>query len=169
MVRCAMESAAIGYEEGVVNSEGGLQAIVWHELRAQFSKHAREGFLLLVQPKLVLRDGTRRHPDIVVCNRDRVIGIIELKFAPKGNPRATRDHEKFRRLAACKNLSVHRERWAGPQQLKSFPVAKDVLFVWGAIGKWPSEGKSPSEALGARYVELVYSTALHCFEPPPIG
>jgi hypothetical protein len=80
---------------------------------------------------------------IMVCNRDRAIGVIELKFAPRGIPRKTRDHEKFKRLSAVRKLTVKRSRWNGDKPLKEFPGADDAVFMWAAIGR-------SHESIGAR-------------------
>jgi hypothetical protein len=166
MAAAAFEKTCLLYQEGLINSEAGLSAAMWHELRVQFKANELETFKIVVQPRLEFSEGIKvdpsiRYPDLVVCNRDEAIGVIELKFAPRGRPSSVKDLSTFERLAAIapdNPLEVRRDRWHGPAPLKVFPLADDAVFIWGAIGKVPTTGTQPPAGAEARYLRLFYSS-----------
>jgi hypothetical protein len=161
----AFESACSLYREGLINSEAGLSAAMWNELRAQFIENELDTFKVVVQPRLEFAEGGNldpsvRYPDLVVCNRDQAIGVIELKFAPRGRPSSLKDLRTFEKLAtiAPNSLEVRRDRWHGMNPLKAFSLADDAIFVWGAIGKVPTTGTAPPASIEMRYLRLFYSS-----------
>jgi hypothetical protein len=161
----AFERACSLYREGLINSEAGLSAAMWNELRLQFIKNELDTFGVVVQPRLEFSEGrdldpSVRYPDLVVCNRDEAIGVMELKFAPRGRPSSLKDLRTFEKLAAVapNGLEVRRDRWHGRTPLKVFPLADDAIFVWGAIGKVPTTGTKPPVGVEARYLRLFYSS-----------
>ena len=65
-----------------INSERSLQAAFWSQLNSIFSENRR----MFIEPGLVFEnDGENNKliPDLVICNKKEVIGIIELKYLPR--------------------------------------------------------------------------------------
>mgnify|MGYP003583189022 CR=1 FL=1 len=169
IAREAFEEAAELYKDQRVNSERSLQVAVWSALNRLLAE--RKTFRLFVEPRLVLPGKGRwpqavRVPDIVVCNRDRAIAVIELKFKPRGRPASKGDLDKFAALAhpRCKDLLVTHERWRGDKEPKHFPLGRDAVFIWMAIGASTGDGHAPREDIAHRYLRLVYSTTTHSIE-----
>lgn len=164
MVRQAFECTAELYEEQLVNSERSLQAVMFHELREQFKANGKRSYTIFIEPRLVLPANGKvadsvRVPDLVVCNDDRVIGIIELKFRPRGRPGSTKDLRTFSELVTRKGLKVANTRWQGDESsIKEYPIEDSALFVWAAIGRVTTTGVAQDEAVKTRYLRLVYST-----------
>jgi hypothetical protein len=75
------------YREQLINSERGLQVFFCSALMEAFKEDGVRR-RLFVEPRLsVGARETRRYPDIVICNQRSVIGVVELKYLPKGRPR----------------------------------------------------------------------------------
>jgi len=164
MVRKAFECTTALYEQQLVNSERSLQAVMWHELRQQFIENKKSTYKIFIEPRLVL-PGSRslpdavRIPDLVVCNKDRVIAVIELKFKPRGRPGSTKDINTFSLLANTQGLEVANTRWEGDRRsVGCYPIEESALFVWAAIGKSTGAGGVDDESVKSRYLRLVYST-----------
>lgn len=164
MMKNAFECTVALYEEQLINSERSLQAAMWHELREQFKEQNKLTYKIFIEPRLQL-PGLKKVkdsiciPDLVICNRDRVIGVIELKFKPRGLPGGKGDLKKFGQLAGRKDLVVANNRWEGDRlSVRKYKIEETALFVWAAIGKVTSSGFDENDLLGRRYMRIVYST-----------
>ncbi|MBT8396482.1 MAG: hypothetical protein KJN92_05935 [Gemmatimonadetes bacterium] len=97
---------------------------------------------MFIEPQLKCEPGksssqatTVKYPDLVVCNTRSVIGIIELKYRPKGKPAWEKDIETMKWVAANrKKLSVQNKRYKGVGvDGRIYPMSPYVLFVWAGI------------------------------------
>jgi hypothetical protein len=64
-----------------INSERSLQAAPWASLNEELPDHQR----MFIEPRFRATDSDMECvPDIVVCGRQRIIAVSELKYKPKG-------------------------------------------------------------------------------------
>jgi hypothetical protein len=84
-------------------------------------------------------DGTSssvvRFPDLVICNTKEVIGIVELKYQPRGKPNWPKDLQTFDFIVKNRDqIYVSNARYRGIiADDREYPLAKDILFVWAGI------------------------------------
>ena len=72
------------YQGQLINSERGLKVFFCAALTEAF-KEDQVRRRIFVEPCLSRGAGeSKRYPDIVICNQRSVIGIVELKYRPKG-------------------------------------------------------------------------------------
>ena len=119
------------YSAQRINSERSLQASVWSRLNATLLSGTRRMF---IEPSLVCNAEIRR-PDIVICNTKAVIGIIELKYIPRGSPKWAKDIDTFRWVLDNRNdIFVSNTRYRGiAADARRYPLGEDVLFVWAGV------------------------------------
>jgi hypothetical protein len=74
-------------------------------------------------------------PDIMICNSREIIGVIELKYQPRGRPRYEKDVNNLADIARCKKkIVVSNERFRGPSvDTTEYTLAEHVLFVWAGV------------------------------------
>ena len=124
----------VAYPHRLINSERGLQAHFCAELLREFGQNSTRS--LFVEPCITFEDGKKRHPDLVICNRDRIIGVVELKYRPNGRPDPSKDIETLFRFAESPALlSLSNERYRGPTKPKAYPLAPDAILCWAGIYK----------------------------------
>src|SRR5574339_1190948 len=84
------KSIKVDYTAQRINSERSLQASVWANLNAILPSSTRRMF---IEACMSVQGSERqvRFPDIVICNTREVIGIIELKYQPRGKPSWQKD------------------------------------------------------------------------------
>ena len=147
------------YNEMLINSERGLQVHFCVNLLTLLSEHERR---LFIEPTIVFPDGVRRCPDLVICNSQRIIGVVEFKYTPRKLPSYTKDFATLVKLAESVegDVVISNERYRGPQKPKHYHVADDAVLCWAAIH---SNGNfhptlPRSERLGERYLELRATT-----------
>ena len=129
------ECIAVDYARQRINSERSLQASLWAKMNDLLDERTRRMF---IEPRLSCENGsdsTYRYPDLVVCNTQSVIGIIELKYRPKGKPAWKKDVETMEWVAANrKKLSVQNKRYKGLEvDSRIYRLSPYVLFVWAGI------------------------------------
>lgn len=102
------------YAQQLINSERALQVHFAARLMEAFRKDRVRRFLF-VEPKLMLDQGQRIHPDLLVCNSREVIGAIELKYQPNLPPRYVKDFTTLDALAeSCTSIRLENKRYRGP-------------------------------------------------------
>jgi hypothetical protein len=76
-----------------------------------------------------------RFPDIVICNTREVIGIIELKYQPRGKPSWSKDLATFHWVTENKDrISISNVRFRGVgADPRSYPLSKTILYVWAGV------------------------------------
>jgi hypothetical protein len=117
-----------------INSERSLQAAFWSRLNQILPSKTRRTF---IEPRLfaIGKPRAAKYPDIVICNSREVIGIIELKYQPRGRPSWDKDLTTFRWIAKSKtHISVSNERFRGVTAgTREYRIAKHILYVWAGV------------------------------------
>ena len=121
------------YNSQLINSEHALQVYFCMELLKQFEvdKLQRRVF---IEPNIQTNCGKTRFPDVVICNSQKVIGIVELKYTPRGRPSTAKDLETLS-LTTNEPFEIKNDRYHGPQKnlLKNYTVADDAIMCWAGI------------------------------------
>jgi len=121
------------YRNHLVNSERGLQVHFCLALMKQFDV-AEFNRSLFVEPNVVFPNGELRCPDLVICNSERIIGVVEFKYAPRGAPDYSKDLETLKRFALHgEAVSLSNERFRGEGQPKTYRLAEDAVLCWAAV------------------------------------
>ena len=123
------------YQSQLINSEGGLQVYFCHALLEAF-EHDGVKRRLFIEPKLgSSNDVAYRYPDVVICNSRSVIGIVELKYLPRGRPSFAKDLATLAYAAEAKDdLRLSNDRYLGVAgDSRRYPLAKDAVLCWGGI------------------------------------
>lgn len=129
------------YADQLVNSERGLQVHFCIELLQVFPKDfvARR---LFVEPTLVFEDGVRRSPDLLICNSNDVVGVVEFKYSPRALPTKStieKDLDTLGRIgSAGSELKVSNERYRGEGDAKRYTIATDAVLCWAGVHSSPS-------------------------------
>lgn len=117
-----------------INSERSLQASVWAKLNAILPSNTRRMF---IEPCMSFPGAERqiRYPDIVVCNTREVIGVMELKYQPRGKPSWSKDLSTFHWLAENRDrIVVSNSRFRGiGADARGYPLSRYVLYVWAGV------------------------------------
>ena len=128
------------YAQQLINSERSLQVHFAARLMEEF-KHDRVKRYLFVEPKLVLDQGQRIHPDLLICNSREVIGAIELKYQPNLPPRYVKDFATLDALdKGCTSVRLENKRYRGPGRGElGFQLSANLLFVWAGVYRSPQQ------------------------------
>lgn len=121
-----------------INSERSLQASFWAHLNSKLSKNRR----MFIEPhiRVKTRNGIQRHiPDLIICNTREVIGVIELKYQPRGTPNYSKDIRSLSIIAKSRTqISISNERFRGQiADEKIYSLSKNILFVWAGVHASP--------------------------------
>lgn len=136
------------YPEQLINSERGLQVHFCHRLLKQFSDVSRRIF---VEPGFVDSDGTSRAPDIVVCHARSIIGVIELKYLPRGRPEYEKDLRTLEWFhSTSDDVELRNDRYMGPDRrsIKRYTLAQDAVLCWAGVYQGPGRLDVESHAVG---------------------
>ena len=125
------------YCSQAINSERSLQASFSSYLRGQLEDTRR----LFIEPTMMVNqsgDEKPVRPDIVVCNRDVIIAIVELKYAPRGGAHYNKDLDTLATIARArkekKGIELANERYLGKvKEPKKYPLSPEILFVWAGV------------------------------------
>lgn len=143
------------YPQKLINSERGLQVHFCHRLLEVFGDLDRR---LFIEPTFTASDGTTRIPDIVICNSQRIIGVVELKYMPRAAP----DYEKDLRTlkwfcSAPPPITLSNERYRGvdEKKVKAYELASDAILCWAGVYAEPrADVEHHGRALGSRLLCL---------------
>ena len=128
------QSIATDYTAQRINSERSLQASVWAQLNALLPSGTRRMF---IEPCMSVPGSGRqvRFPDIVICNTREVIGIVELKYQPRGKPSWSKDLATFHWVTEnTARISISNARFRGVgTDSRSYPLSKTILYVWAGV------------------------------------
>ena len=123
------------YSSQEIDSERALQAHFCAALLREFSDDGSKR-RIFIEPTIRFKDtpGTRK-PDILICNQRRVIGIVELKYKPRGRASYTKDLQTLTMMAANhQDISVANGRYLGPKtNTRNYSLAEDALLCWAAV------------------------------------
>lgn len=123
------------YCQQLINSERGLQVYLCAALLREF-KVAKVMRRIFVEPCLSSDNSNERHyPDIVICNTRRVIGVVELKYVPRGKPDHRKDITTLEFVASRPaGLKITNDRYRGiTADNRHYPLAPDAVLCWGAV------------------------------------
>lgn len=159
------------YEKQLINSENGLQIYFCAALLAEFEK-SNVRRRLFIETRLRFSDGSARHPDIVICDTKNIVGIVELKYTPRGRPgqpSLNKDMETLMQAVTDENnLKISNDRYLGETTDKrSFPLAKNAVLCWAGVYKGKEidlQSKIKNELLRNRFLQL---SALTIKDAPP--
>lgn len=156
------------YQNQLINSERGLQVHFCHALMREFEIAGIER-RLFIEPTVMLGADGIRCPDLIICNSQRIIGVVELKYAPRAVPEYTKDLETFALLTTHANsITLANERFRGEGSSKTYLLADDAVLCWAAVYadeliELPSSSIS---TLGGRFFRL--DAVTHDSAPPTI-
>jgi len=149
------------YGSQLINSERGLQIYFCHALFRLFEE-AEAKRRALIEP-CIKADGERFYPDVLICNARKVIGIVELKYLPRGRPKVGKDLASLKKLAFdVSSLTVRHDRYRGEHSRKhNYAIADDAILCWAGIytGHRLSLEQGVDEAHRERFVQLDALTA----------
>ncbi|WP_108371315.1 hypothetical protein [Limnohabitans sp. T6-5] len=137
LLRCNLEATwtntiQLYYNSQLINSEHSLQVYFCMELLKQFqSKNLQRR--IFIEPNIQTSCGIR-FPDVVICNSQEIICIVELKYAPRGRPSIGKDLETLS-FSTSEPFEIKNERYHGPsrEDLKKYTVADDAIICWAGI------------------------------------
>ena len=71
----------------------------------------------------------------VLTDREKVIGVIELKYQPRVRPNHIKDIVSLSNIARYrKSISISNQRFRGnPADDKTYSLSKHILFVWAGV------------------------------------
>ena len=144
------------YDNQRINSERSLQASFWSQLNMKFEAKSRRMF---IEPPVTLAiDGEEKRvtPDLVICNSESVIAIIEMKYLPRTVPKTMKD------LDTLQDLSEHRDqivfsnsRFRGTGKTpQEFRLGDKVLFVWAGVHSSPEASLTANKKLDGCFLQL---------------
>ena len=73
------------YQKQLINSERGLQKIYFCSALLDIFRNnplTKNKRRIFVEPRLSIGNDIR-YPDLVICNNNRIIGVVELKYLPR--------------------------------------------------------------------------------------
>ncbi len=161
-----VESMKADYSRQRINSERSLQASFWAQLNARLGANRR----LFIEPCVSAKEGgtaKRVYPDIVICNSQKVIAVIELKYLPRGRPSYLKDLRSLDFLAQKrKGITIANSRYNGPAvDSKEYGLSGKILFVWAGVHRVQNESSHQLysdlfPSLKGSYLELHAATQI---------
>ncbi len=138
-----------------INSERSLQASLWSHLNSILAKNRR----MFIEPYMSIKindNVIRLMPDLVICNTREVIGIIELKYTPRGQPNYKKDINSLSKIAKYRrDITISNERFRGQViDEKEYNLSKDILFVWAGVHAMPRSDQMADSLYAAGHKEL---------------
>jgi hypothetical protein len=125
------------YRAGHINSERSLQGHLFAELRHHMQGEPNRQ--ILIEPRVDLEVEERKRivrPDIVICNANEVICVVELKYAPRGKAATAKDMQSIGAIAADQTIEISVERYLGPHlPKKRYRISSTTLFAWAGVHK----------------------------------
>jgi hypothetical protein len=121
------------YQNQLINSERGLQVHFCHALMREFedTKIQRR---LFIEPTVALGTDGIRCPDLIICNSQKIIGVVEFKYMPRAVPEYTKDLETLTLLTKhASSITLTNERFRGEGASKTYPLADDAILCWAAV------------------------------------
>ncbi len=123
------------YCAGHINSERSLQGHLFAELRHQMRGEPNRQ--IFIEPRVDLKGEERVvRPDIVICNSNEVICVVELKYAPRGKAATEKDMRSIGAIAADQTIEISLERYLGPPvPSRTYKISSTTLFAWAGVHK----------------------------------
>lgn len=129
------------YKEQLINSERGLQIYFCSALLGIFQKNNRtenNKRRIFVEPRLSIGEDIR-YPDLVVCDKKLIIGVVELKYLPRGllnfEKHVKKDIKTLELIANYQQtIEISNDRFLGPADDGTpYSLAKDAVLCWGGV------------------------------------
>jgi hypothetical protein len=118
------------YRNQLINSERGLQVYFCVALLEQFKNLQRR---LFIEPAIRLPGRKVLYPDIVICNSRSIIGVVELKYLPRAQPKFSKDLKALASIAdAAHSIEIANDRFRGVAR-RQYPLAKDAVLSWAGV------------------------------------
>lgn len=143
-LRCQMRRAwadtiRSAYMDQIVSSERALQVHLTARLMEIFRGDGIKR-RVFVEPMMRLNTGARVHPDLLICNRNSIIGVVELKYQPKVRPKFEKDFATFESLATHgTGIEIDNRRYRGPDNGRGlFTLSADPMYVWAGVYRGPN-------------------------------
>ncbi len=125
------------YDQQQINSEHGLQVYYCAALLKEFGDDQNRR--LFVEPRIEIRRKTY-FPDVVICNACQIIGLVELKYAPRANASQINAGIKkdmatlFAVSANSHDIVLRNDRHFGPPVDDSpYQLAEDAILCWAGV------------------------------------
>lgn len=127
------------YDEQLINSEHGLQVCFAERLSKAISE--RKGWRVFIEPRVTLPDRTFFYPDIAICNSKEIVGLVELKYVPRGTPKSQKDLATLLSIANNRmHVSAKNQRYLGPNgEPKTYLFSSNAIFCWAGVYKGKAE------------------------------
>jgi len=123
------------YDKQQIDSEASLQVHFAAALLDRFKCESRTR-RIFVEPTIQIESPRiYKKPDLLICNRQSIIGIIEIKFVPRGRARYQKDLETLDLLIENRlKFAIANERYLGPHKVtKRYSLAQDAVLCWAAV------------------------------------
>lgn len=140
-LRTAWDEAIKAYNAQWINTESDLQFRLCHALLCLFDRHPESENRRRIYQQATLRKShfikslaKTRHPDVVICDtRDRIIGIVELKYTPRAKPSVDKDVSSLEWYME-EGVAFLPERYRGDgTAMSALLVAEDAVLCWAGI------------------------------------
>jgi hypothetical protein len=103
-----------------------------------------------------------RYPDVVIYDTQKIIGIVELKYAPRAKIREIdldyqKDLETLQlAVTHAEKLAISNDRFCGiaKRKIGPYPLAKDAVLCWAGVYTGDPIDKPEKDALSGRLLLL---------------
>jgi len=168
MRRAWAETIRSAYMDQVISSERALQVHLTARLMDIFWEDDVKR-RVFVEPVMRLNTGAQVHPDLLICNRNSIIGVVELKYQPKVLPKYEKDFATFESLAEHgTDIEIDNRRYRGPDGGRGrFALSADPMFVWAGVYRGPVKEiptRTP-ENFGLRQLLVLHAATAADAEP----
>jgi hypothetical protein len=141
------------YCDRLINSERGLQVFFCAALLQQFEK-GKVMRRIFVEPRISRESAPGvLYPDIVLCNSRQIIGVVELKYVPRGLPKYAKDLRTSRNIAKVDGITLSNDRYRGIERNRFYTLASDAVLCWAGVytgSQHPRGGAHPCHSRGSR-------------------
>jgi hypothetical protein len=123
------------YQLQQINSERGLQVFFCAALLKEFDK-AGVRRRIFVEPGLKTPRGSGGpKPDVLICNRNKIIGVVELKYLPRTGAKVAKDLRTLEWVASHQDhISISNARFLGiVQDERRYSLAADAVLCWAGV------------------------------------
>lgn len=157
------------YQSQLINSERGLQVYFCSTLMSIFQREKLKR-RVFIEPRITsISDKKDRYPDIVICNSLRIIGVVELKYLPRGRAKFAKDINTLEFITKHhSDLTIRNDRYRGIKaDSRLYPLAADAVLCWGGVytGKRIDLKLHTNDAIKPYFLQL---DAITSKEQPPV-
>ena len=127
------------YQGQQINSERGLQVFFCQALMSQFDE-ANVRRRIFVEPTLKAHNSSSSpKPDVLICNRYRIIGVVELKYLPRAKADYGKDLQTLEWCGShADRIQIRNERYMGHQWGdRYYRLANDAVLCWAGVFNRP--------------------------------